>query len=132
MGVIAGQQPRLLSGQPALDLEPRTWRTQSVPTGVVPDAFDMPLRAGLDVAPQARGATGQQRPYCLPYLGRQRVARFKPGIAALEDLLDGHLSHVRYPQSRTPVPRSCGLVQLLIRWKAFRITCPVICGGLSI
>ena len=41
-GVIAGQSPPLLSGQPACDLYPGPWRTPPVATRVVPDAFDMP------------------------------------------------------------------------------------------
>lgn len=61
--------------------------------------------------PQARGATGQQRPHGLPHIGRQRVVLFKHGIAALEDLRDGHLNLVLYPQPRTTVPGGGGLVQ---------------------
>jgi len=104
MVVIAGQQPRLLPHQPALDLEPGARRAHPMPTRMIPDAFHMPLRAGLDVATQARGATGQQRPHRLPHVGWQRVTLLKCGIAALEDLLYGDLSHALLHQWRIPSP----------------------------
>ena len=59
---------------------------------------------------------------------------FRKGLLKQEDM--GSLSRAKEgEQEGTPagetriLPRS-GLVQLLIRWKAFRITFPVICWGI--
>jgi hypothetical protein len=54
--VIAGEQPCALHGQPALGLEIRALRTGAVAARVVPDACDMPVRTGLDMAPERGGA----------------------------------------------------------------------------
>jgi hypothetical protein len=63
MVVIARQKPSLLAGQPALDLEPGALRAHPVPTGVVPDPFQMPLRARLDLTTEYGRATRQERPH---------------------------------------------------------------------
>ena len=60
--VITGQQARLLPGQPAFDLHPGILRTHPVPTGVLPDAFHMPLGTGLYVTSEHGRATHQDRP----------------------------------------------------------------------
>ena len=73
MIMLAGQQPSLLRGEPAFDLHPGTLRTHPMPTGVVPDPFEMPLRTGLDVSTQQRGATRQDRPHRPTHIVRQRV-----------------------------------------------------------
>ena len=52
MVMVAGQQAGFLFGQPALNLQPGTLRTQPVPTGIVPDAFNMPIGTGLHVSTQ--------------------------------------------------------------------------------
>ena len=107
MVMVTGQQPGLLAHQPALDLQPGTLGTQPMATGIVPYSFDMPLRTGLDMATQHRGATDQQRPCRLSHLARQRMAAFKRRVALLQNLLHRHpattapsASHPRPPLLR--------------------------------
>src|SRR4030095_13386791 len=57
MGMVTGEQPRLLERKPALGLEIRALRARPVSTRVVPDARHMTIRTGLDMAAQRGGAT---------------------------------------------------------------------------
>src|SRR4029450_13270642 len=57
MGMVTGEQPRLLERQPALGLEIRALRARPVATPIVPDARHMTLRTGLDMAAKRGGAT---------------------------------------------------------------------------
>src|SRR5262249_56626614 len=61
MIMVTGQQPGALQGQPAFGLEVRTLGAGAMPTGVVPDAGHMPIRAGLDMAPQHGSAALHDR-----------------------------------------------------------------------
>jgi hypothetical protein len=78
---LAGQPPGLLTPQPALDLQPRTWRAQAVATRVLPEALDMPLWTRLDVSTQHGGATRQHRPHRSTHMVGQRVAALIGRIA---------------------------------------------------
>jgi hypothetical protein len=52
MGMITGQEPRLLEGKPALGLEVRTLRTGPMPTRGVPDTGDVAVGARLEMTAQ--------------------------------------------------------------------------------
>jgi hypothetical protein len=91
MVVLAGQQAALLLGQPAFDLHPGALGTHPAPTGVVPDAFDMPLGTGVDMSTQERRPTRQERPDRPTHIVRQRVVALVGRIAQLQHRLEREL-----------------------------------------
>lgn len=87
MVVLARQEPHLLAGQPALDLDPSARRTHPVPTGVVPHSLHMPVRAGLDMTTQLRRPTRQDGPDRTPYMIGQCLTALIRRITPLQDRL---------------------------------------------
>src|SRR5262245_32391691 len=70
-------------------------------TGVIPNPLHMAIRTGLDMPPQAHGATGQQRPYRPTHRVRQRVAALVGRIPQLQDLLKRALVSTQEPSILT-------------------------------
>src|SRR5438128_12552269 len=73
MGMVTGEQPRLLECEPALGLEGRALGAGAMPTRVVPDPQHMAVGARLDMAAERGGATLRNGPCGAPDLGRQRM-----------------------------------------------------------
>jgi hypothetical protein len=109
MILLARQQPRLLLGQPPLDLHPGTWRAQPMATRVVPDPLHMPIWARLHMATQHGGATRQDRPDGPPYLVWERVAPLVRRIPQLQDRLKCELirAHRRSITAHASRPYAC-------------------------
>ena len=91
--MITGQQSGALQGEPTLGLEVRALRARPVPTGVIPDAFDMPIGTGLDMAPERRGAALHDGAGGFADVGGQEMGLFVSGKGVLEDLLQGDEAH---------------------------------------
>jgi hypothetical protein len=98
VGVIAGQEPRALHGQPALGLEVGALRTGAVPTGVVPDARHMAVRTGLDMAAERGGPARHDGPRGAADMAGQRMGLLVDGKRVLKDGLQRHESHQGLPQ----------------------------------
>lgn len=100
MGVITGEQPRLLESQPALSLERGALGTGPVPTRIVPDAGHVAIRTGLDMLPEGRGPALHDGTRGAPNVAGQRMSAFIVGIARTKDVLQGYEPHVA-PSSTT-------------------------------
>jgi hypothetical protein len=122
MIMIAGQQPRLLLGQPPFHLYPGTLGTHPVATGIVPDPFHMAFRTRLDMPTQQGGATHQDRPDRTPDMTRQGMTALIRRIAQLQDRLERDLVGVQALSIAASaslyhacfihhIPRLCGFVQ---------------------
>ncbi len=99
--MITGQQSGALHGEPALGLEIRTLRTGAVAARVVPDARDMPVGTGLDMAPEGGGAALHNGTGRAANVEGQEVRLLVSGKRVLEDLLQGDGAHG--PRSRAGV-----------------------------
>ena len=91
--MVTGQQPRPLEGQPALGLEVGALGTRPVATGIVPDARDVAVRAGLDMAAQHRRPALHDGPCSAPDMGGQGMALFVGRKGILEDRLQRDERH---------------------------------------
>ena len=83
----AAQQAGLLLGQPALDLQPGTWRAYSMFTGIVLDPFHMPLRTGLEMTIEQSCTTRQDRLDRMTNISRQSMVLLKHFITLLQNTL---------------------------------------------
>jgi hypothetical protein len=125
MIMFAGQQPRLLLGQPPFHLYPGTLRAHAMPTRIVPHAFHMAIRAHLHVSTQHGRATDQDRPDGPTRIIGQAMRAGIGRITQLENCWQCDLVCVQglsitahasfHPFSRMRhIPRLCGSVQPLI------------------
>src|SRR5215468_399777 len=93
MGMVTGEQPRLLERQPALGLEIRALRARPVSTRVVPDARHMTIRTGLDMAAKRGGATLHDGVGGSAHVGGQGMALLIGRKGVLEDRLQRDERH---------------------------------------
>jgi hypothetical protein len=73
--------------EPAGDLQPGTWRTHPVATGIVPDPCNMSLRTGLHMTAEKRGAASKDRLDRTTHISRERMMTFVRLIALLQNAL---------------------------------------------
>ena len=90
MGMVTGEQPRLLEREPARGLEVRALGAGARPTRVVPDPHHMAVGARLAMAAERSGATLHDGTGRFPDMGGQQVGLLVSRKRVLEDGLKRH------------------------------------------
>ena len=88
MVMIAGEEAGALRRQPALDLDERALWTGPMPTGVVPDARHMAVRAGLDMTTEGRRSALHDGPGRFADVRRQGMRLLVGRIRVLKNGLE--------------------------------------------
>jgi hypothetical protein len=87
MVMLTGQQAGRLFAQPALDLQPGTWRAHPMATGIIPDPFHMALRTGLYMTAEQRSAPRKDRLHRTTTISMERMMTFVHVITLLQNAL---------------------------------------------
>jgi hypothetical protein len=85
--MLPGSQADLVWVEPARHLDEGAGRAHPLATGMVPDAFHMPLRTGLDGTTEPGRATRQDRPHGTTYSVRSPMRARIGLITSSQDLL---------------------------------------------
>ena len=105
MGMIAGQEPSALEGEPALGLEQGAWRTRPMAARIVPDTSDVPVGTGLDMPPEGRRPALHECVGSFADMPRERVGLLVGRKRLLHDRLERHEGH-RFLRTRGIGPSS--------------------------
>lgn len=93
MVMVPGEPPGALGRQAAFAWEERTLGARAMAKGVVPDATDMAVGTGVDMATQRCGATRHDGAGRFAHVGRQRLALLGGRVGGLENGWERHQGH---------------------------------------